>query len=42
MGSVGGTLLSYQLDVPCGPTIVLACVVLFLGSLVVARVRRAS
>ena len=42
MGSVGGTLLSYQLDVPCGPTIVLACVVLFLGSLVVARVHRAS
>ena len=41
LGSVGGTLLSYQLDVPCGPTIVLACVTLFLGSLVVARARRA-
>ena len=40
IGSVGGTLLSYQLDVPCGPTIVLVCVALFLGSLVVARARR--
>lgn len=37
IGSVGGTLLSYQLEVPCGPSIVLACVALFLGSLVVAR-----
>lgn len=42
IGSVGGTLLSYQLDVPCGPTIVLACVALFLGSLVFARARRRS
>jgi len=40
IGSLGGTLLSYQLDVPCGPAIVLTCVVLFLGSLVVARVRK--
>jgi zinc transport system permease protein len=40
IGSVGGTLLSYQLDVPCGPAIVLTCVVLFLGSLVFGRVRK--
>ena len=40
LGSVGGTLLSYQLEVPCGPSIVLACVALFLGSLVVARLRK--
>jgi zinc transport system permease protein len=39
IGGVGGTLLSYQLDVPCGPAIVLACVVLFLLSLVVNRLR---
>ena len=40
IGSVGGTLLSYQLDVPCGPAIVLVCVGLVLGSLVFARIRR--
>ena len=28
-GSVGGVILSYQLDVPCGPTIVLSCIALF-------------
>lgn len=37
IGSVGGTLLSYQLDVPCGPTIVLACAAIFLASLVFRR-----
>src|SRR5688572_17573637 len=37
LGSVGGTILSYHLEVPCGPTIVLACVSLFLGSLVFSR-----
>jgi zinc transport system permease protein len=41
IGSVGGTMLSYQIDVPCGPTIVLVCVVLFVGSLIVGRLRRA-
>jgi ABC-type Mn2+/Zn2+ transport system permease subunit len=40
MGSVGGTLLSYEMDVPCGPTIVLACVTLFVLSLVGGRLRR--
>ena len=41
LGSVGGTLLSYQLDGPCGPTIVLVCVALFVAALVVGRMRRA-
>jgi zinc transport system permease protein len=36
-GSVGGTLLSYQLDVPCGPAIVLTCAALFIGSLLFRR-----
>ena len=40
VGSVGGTLLSYQLDVPCGPTIVLSCVTFFILSLVAGRLRR--
>jgi zinc transport system permease protein len=42
IGSIGGTLLSYQLDVPCGPTIVLVCVALFVVSLATARIRRAA
>ena len=41
VGSVGGTLLSYQLDVPCGPAIVLTCVALFVATLVLGRLRRA-
>jgi zinc transport system permease protein len=41
MGSVGGTCLSYELDVPCGPTIVLSCATLFLLSLAIGRLRRA-
>ena len=41
IGSVGGTLLSYQLDVPCGPAIVLTCVALFIATLVKGRLRRA-
>lgn len=47
VGGVSGVLLSYQFDLPCGPTIVLSCVGLFLISLVVrkillARARTAS
>lgn len=34
-GGLGGVLLSYQFDLPCGPTIVLACVGLFLITLAV-------
>ena len=40
VGSIGGTLLSYQLEVPCGPSIVLACVGLFLVALAVGRSRK--
>ena len=39
ISSIGGTMLSYQLEVPCGPTIVLASVVLFIGSIIVSRLR---
>jgi zinc transport system permease protein len=41
LGGVGGTLLSYQLDVPCGSTIVLTCIGIFLISLAVGRLRPA-
>ncbi len=37
VGGVGGTLLSYQLDVPCGPAIVLTCAALFVASLFFRR-----
>ncbi len=37
IGGVGGIVLSYQLDVPCGPTIVLVCIALFVLSLTVRR-----
>src|SRR5438067_4652103 len=33
IGGVGGIAVSYQLDVPCGPAIVLTCIALFLISL---------
>lgn len=39
LGGVGGTLLSYQLDVPCGSTIVLTCIGIFLVSLMFGRFR---
>src|SRR5438105_624680 len=39
-GGLGGIALSYQLDVPCGPAIVLACIGLFLTSLVLGRLRQ--
>ncbi|MCW5558681.1 MAG: metal ABC transporter permease, partial [Verrucomicrobiae bacterium] len=35
VGGVGGVLFSYQFDLPCGPTIVLTCVGLFLATLAV-------
>ena len=37
LGGFGGIILSYQLDVPCGPAIVLAGIALFLISLLLAR-----
>ena len=39
LGGVGGTIFSYQFDVPCGSSIVMACVVLFLACLVLGRIR---
>ncbi|MDB6066403.1 MAG: hypothetical protein JWR26_2611 [Pedosphaera sp.] len=39
LGGVGGTLLSYQLDVPCGSTIVMTCIGIFLISLAIGRLR---
>jgi ABC-type Mn2+/Zn2+ transport system permease subunit len=40
LGGLGGTALSYQLNAPCGPTIVLACLALFLVSLLLAQLTR--
>jgi ABC-type Mn2+/Zn2+ transport system permease subunit len=40
-GALAGTMLSYQLYLPTGPTIVLACIVLFMMTLL-ARVRPAK
>jgi ABC-type Mn2+/Zn2+ transport system permease subunit len=37
LAALGGTLASYQLDVPCGPTIVLGCVALFILTLCARR-----
>jgi ABC-type Mn2+/Zn2+ transport system permease subunit len=37
VGGIGGILVSYQLDVPCGPAIVLTCIALFLISLPLGR-----
>lgn len=37
LGGFGGVALSYQFDLPCGPTIVLTCVGLFVVSLVAGR-----
>ena len=39
-GGFGGILLAYQLDVPCGPAIVLTSISLFLISLPLGRLRR--
>lgn len=34
LGGVSGILLSYQLNVPCGPAIVLSCIALFIATLI--------
>jgi ABC-type Mn2+/Zn2+ transport system permease subunit len=41
LGGVGGLLAASQVNVPCGPAIVMACLVLFVVTLVVGR-RRAE
>lgn len=40
VGGLGGTLLSYQLDVPTGPTIVLTCIAIFIATLLTRAARR--
>ncbi len=42
IGAVGGTTLSYTLNVPCGPMIVVACIGLFIISLCLRAVRGAA
>lgn len=42
VGGVGGTALSYRLDLPCGPTIVLTSIGLFILTLMVGRLRGRS
>ncbi|EEF57687.1 metal ABC transporter permease [Pedosphaera parvula] len=39
LGGVGGTILSYQLDVPCGSTIVLTCVGIFVVAMIAGKLR---
>ena len=34
VGGVGGTILSYRLNLPCGPAIVLTSIALFIGTFV--------
>ena len=36
----GGTLASYRWDIPCGPAIVMACLAIFLGTLIAGKLRR--
>jgi zinc transport system permease protein len=38
IGGVGGIFAAYQLDVPCGPTIVLSLILLFIATLVVSKI----
>jgi ABC-type Mn2+/Zn2+ transport system permease subunit len=40
VSAAGGTILSYRLDVPAGPTIVLSSIALFVGSLLFSLQRR--
>ena len=42
LGGGGGVTLSYRFDLPCGPSIVLTSVALFLATLAVSRLRQAS
>ena len=40
VGSIGGIALSYHLDVPSGPVIVLTCIAIFAVSVVLGKVRQ--
>ncbi|HUR47593.1 MAG TPA: metal ABC transporter permease [Candidatus Saccharimonadales bacterium] len=42
LGSLGGVILSYCVNVPCGPAIVVTCIALFIVSLVLGRIRIAG
>ena len=42
LGGGGGVALSYRFDLPCGPSIVLTSVALFLATLAASRLRQAS
>jgi ABC-type Mn2+/Zn2+ transport system permease subunit len=42
LAGVGGIVLSFQFDIPCGPTMVLASIALFLISLLLGRRRSAK
>ena len=42
LGGGGGVTLSYRFDLPCGPSIVLTSVALFLATLAASRLRQAS
>jgi ABC-type Mn2+/Zn2+ transport system permease subunit len=39
-GGAGGTVASYHWDIPCGPAIVMACLAIFLGTLIAGKLRR--
>jgi zinc transport system permease protein len=39
IGALAGTMLSFRLNVPCGPAIVLSCIALFIISLAFSRMR---
>ena len=40
VGGAVGTLASYRWDIPCGPAIVMACLAIFLGTLIAGKLRR--
>jgi zinc transport system permease protein len=40
VGALGGTALSYQLNLPCGPAIVMTCIILFIASLLPRTIPR--
>ena len=42
LGGIGGIVLSYELDAPCGPAIVLVCIACFLASMLLGKVRGSS
>lgn len=38
-GGFGGVMLSYQLDAPCGPTIVLTCIAMLIMAVIIGQLR---